>query len=563
MDESTPPQEHQQHSDPPETPVVMPVVTPVVMPVVTPVLSEATPKTTVPFKEPSSKKKSHLWLYLIIVVVIIVVGLGIWYAVAHKSNTSTATTKKDIPLITYGFHNNPLNVFYPNPAVVGGMWMMNEQIFEGLVGFKDGAKIVSDLASGWTNPNTTTWIFTLKPNVYYHDGDKVTAQDVVYSWQQVNAQSPQLASFTTSTISNVKAVNNTTVEITTTAPDPVLLNRLTNLWVIDSKAPKGTQPWELGTGAYTVKTGTTPSANNIDLVAFNKWHGGHIYTRAIDYVFYSDPTKAVTALIAGKVDLVDAITPSNIAQIKKDSNLAVITQPPVVVNYIGFNTLTANSPIANPKIREAIDLTVNPTAVLNVLGPDSGTAIDQVVPPDIPGYNLAITRPAINLTLAKQLVSEAGYPNGVTINLGDSPPGAVVGQEIAKELAPIGITVKLDIATDEGTYFNDISNGTYQAFYEAYGSSIADGSDILAYWQNAPFYNNPTFDAQVTKANQTFNPTQRLADLEQASQTLVNDNAIIPLFLNSFYSASKKGFVFPLGAYDTDINTFFSSVYQQ
>ncbi|HUD07882.1 MAG TPA: hypothetical protein VMQ52_02280 [Candidatus Saccharimonadales bacterium] len=57
--------------------------------------------------------------------------------------------------------------------------------------------------------------------------------------------------------------------------------------------------------------------------------------------------------------------------------------------------------------------------------------------------------------------------------------------------------------------------------------------------------------------------TQRLADLQQASQTLISDNAIIPLYQDSFYSANKKGIVFPLGTYDTDINTFFSSVYQQ
>ncbi|MGD0284724.1 MAG: ABC transporter substrate-binding protein, partial [Candidatus Saccharimonadales bacterium] len=188
-------------------------------------------------KKPS--KKSHLWLYIIIVVIVIIAALGTWYGV-HKSNNQSSTTKKDIPLITYGFDNNPLNVFYPSAAEFGGPMVMNEQIFEGLVSFTNGTQIVPDLATSWTNPNTDTWIFTLRPNTYYHDGDVVTAQDVVYSWQQLNAQDQNLASYTTSTIKNVQATNNNTVEITTTAPDPVLLNRLTNLYIIDSKAPKGT-----------------------------------------------------------------------------------------------------------------------------------------------------------------------------------------------------------------------------------------------------------------------------------------------------------------------------------
>jgi len=510
-------------------------------------------------KKPS--KKSHLWLYIIIVVIVIIAALGTWYGV-HKSNNQSSTTKKDIPLITYGFDNNPLNVFYPSAAEFGGPMVMNEQIFEGLVSFTNGTQIVPDLATSWTNPNTDTWIFTLRPNTYYHDGDVVTAQDVVYSWQQLNAQDQNLASYTTSTIKNVQATNNNTVEITTTAPDPVLLNRLTNLYIIDSKAPKGTQPWELGTGAYTVKSGTTPTANAIDLVAFNKWHGGHIYTRAINYIFYANSSDAVSALISGKVNLVDSVQPADMTKIKKYSNLTVTETPPVETTYLAFNTLTANSPLANPKIREAIDLTLNPADILKAEGPDSGTAIDQVLPPQIPGYNQSIVRPAINLTEAKQLVL-AAYPNGVTINLGNSPTGEVAGQEIVNELAPIGITVKQDVANSEGEYFGDIANGTYQTFFETYGSSISDGSDVLSYWQNAPFYDNPTFDAEVTKADQTFDPAQRLADLQQASQTLISDNAIIPLYQNSYYTASKKGFVFPIGTYDSDLDTFFSTAYQQ
>jgi peptide/nickel transport system substrate-binding protein len=497
---------------------------------------------------------------MIIAAVLIIGGAILWYETAHKSsNTATTVTKHDIPLITFGYNNNPLNVFYPQYMVATSM---GEQIFEGLVGFNNGTQIVPDLASSWTNPNATTWTFTLKPNVYYHDGDVVTAQDVVYSWQQANAQNQALASITTSTIKNVQAVNSNTVEITTTAPDAVLLNRLTSLWIIDSKAPKGTQPWELGTGPYTVKPGTTPTANNIDLVAFNKWHGGHIYTRAINYVFYADSVKATAALLAGKVNLIDNLTTANTSQISKNPNYQIYSPTTLFVDYLAFNTLSTGSPTANPKIREAIDLTIDPAAVLKAYGV-TGTSVTQVIPPQLPGYKSAITRPAIDLTIAKQLVSEAGYPNGCTIVLGVGEPAATAGQEMAKELAAVGITVKLEVATSEGTYFNDINNGTYQAFYEGNGSEIADASDVLSYWQNASFYDNPTFDAQLTKADQTFDPAQRLTDLQQADQTLVSDNAYIPLFQHSYTSASNKGYVFPVYTYDNDINTFFSGVYQK
>ena len=528
----------------------------------TPLEQSTKPLTNAPVGDQSTPKKSHTWMYLIIIILIIVVGFGVWY-IAHKDNTNktSTTTKKDISLLTFETSNNPLNVFYPSASSYGGPQLMNEQMFEGLVKFNNGTQIVPDLATSWTNPNSTTWIFKLEPNVYYHDGDVVTAQDVVYSWQQINAQDQPVASFTTSTIKNVQAMGNNQVEVTTTSPDPVLLNRLTGLWILDSKAPKGTQAWELGTGAYTVKPNTTPTANSIDLVAFTKWHGGHIYTRAVNYVFTSNISKATSDLLAGKVDLIDGLTSSNISQISKNTNLKVFYPPSLGVTFIGYNTLIANAPTANPKIREAIDLTVNPADVLKALGA-SGKTVDQVIPPQVTGYSQSIARPTSNLTTAKQLVQSA-YPSGCTVVLGIGEPFVAIGQEMAKELAPVGITLKLDVATDEGTFFNNISNGTYQAFGITFSTNIIDGSDVLSYWQGVPYYNNPTFNAQLTKADGTFDPAQRLADLQQASQTLVNDNAYLPLFQSVTIAASKKDIVFPLGLYDTDIDTFFSSVYQK
>ncbi len=508
----------------------------------------------------SSKKSKHLWLYLVIVIVIIAAGVGAWYATRNKNSTSSSVnTKKDISLLTYGYNNNPLNVFYPSSSANTTL-AVSEQIFEGLVKFNNGTQIVPDLAASWTNPNTTTWDFTLQPNVLFHDGDTVTAQDVVYTWQQINANNPQIASYATSTIKDVTALNTKEVEITTTAPDPVLLNRLTNLWIVDSKAKTGTQPWDLGTGAYTVKPNTTPSTNAVDLVAFNNWHGGNIYTKAINYVFYADPSKATTALNAGQIDLADNLSTANATQLSK-TNYQVLTPPSLLVDFIGFNNVNKSLPTANAKIRQAIDLTIDPSAVLKAYGV-SGNPIDQVIPPQLPGFNSAIVRPALNTTQAKQLVSSV-YPNGVTIDFGVGEPALAAGQEIAKELLPIGITAKLDVATDEGTFFNNINNGVYSAFYFGNGSSIADASDVLGGWQGAPFYDNTTFDSQLAKANQTFDPSQRLTELQQASQTLVSDNAYIPLFQHSYIFASKKGIVYPLGTYDNDINTFFSNVYQK
>jgi peptide/nickel transport system substrate-binding protein len=531
-----------------------------------PIPTPPLPATSEP-KPPSAAvppaKKSRRWLMVLLIALLVIVTGVVGYELKHHRHSmvvATVATKKDIPLLTYGFYNNPLNVFYPSDASVNGPQEMNEQIFEGLVQFSDGTQIIPALAASWTNPNDSTWVFKLKPNTYYHDGNTVTAQDVVYTWQQLS-KTQHLASFVTPTIKNVQAIDAQTVQITTSAPDPVLLNRLTSMWIIDSKAPASVQPWELGAGPYTVKSGTMPTENTIDLVAFSKWHGGHIYTKAINYIFYPDTGKAITDLKAGKIDLADGLTGMSVTQLK-NAGLEVFAPAALYVDTINFNTKLASSPTTNPKIREAFDLTVDPAAVLKAYGV-TGSPIDQTVPLQVPGYNPAIKRPAIDIAKAKQLVQEAGYPNGVTIDFGVGEPAKAVGTELTKELAPVGIALKLDIATDEGTFFNNINNGTYQAFYEGNGTSLDDASDVLSVWQKAPFYDNPTFDKQLDVANQTLKPKERLADLQQAVATLTDDNAYIPLFENNTTLGSKKGIVYPLNVYDNDINTYFANVYQQ
>jgi peptide/nickel transport system substrate-binding protein len=534
-------------------------------PTTPPVESAPSPESVQPSTVPEEPKKNNHFLVLIIVIIIIAIAVaaGVIGLQHHNKTKTTVGVKKDIPLLVYGTYNNPLNVFYPDATITNGPSEMNEQIFEGLVKFSHGSQIVPDLAVSWTNPNTTTWVFKLHPGVYFHDGDMLTAQDVVYSWQQVAKQTgTSLASIATSTIKSVTAINSSTVQITTTSPDPILLNRLSNMWIIDSKAPPSTKPWELATGAYTVKPGTTPTANNIDLVAFNKWHGGHAYTRALDYVFYADPAKQLSDFISGKIDIDDSASSSNVTRIQKTPGLAFRTTPSTYVDVLGFDTTNPAYPTANPEIREAIDLTINPQAVLKAYGV-SGVTVNQVVPSLIPGYDPAVVRPAMNLAMAKQLITQAGYPNGVTITLGVGQPAEAAGQEMATELKAVGITLKLDVATDEGTYFSNISSGVYQAFYEGSSSPILDGSSVLSYWQDETYYNNPTFNAELDTADQTFNKAQRIAELQKASDLLLADNAYIPLYAYNDTYGTKSNIVYPLDIYDGSLNTFFSGVYQK
>ncbi len=524
--------------------------------------SQESQQSRTPVSSNSPRTNKGLKIIVLVVIIIIAVIAGL-YLYKHYNNKqgAAAVIKKDIPVINVAFVYNPFNVFYPNDNFLEGPYEPDEQIFEGLVKFENGTQIVPALATSWTNPNDTTWVFKLRPNVKFHDGDTLTAQDVVYTWQYLTKNSPNICAIACTTIKNVQALNNQTVQITTYSPDAILLNRLASLWIIDSKAPAGTQPWELGTGAYTVKPGTTPNANTLHLVAFNNWWGGHAYTRAVNYTFFANTNNAVTAMQKGEDNVADNVSLGQAATLKKDG-FKEFDQPQLSTAVVSFYTQNPSYPTANPKIREAFDLALNPVAIMKAYDVKA-TLDDQPLPAGIPGYDPSITRPPLNLVQAAKLVKEAGYPNGVTITFGVGEPSLSAGQEIAKELAPIGIHLKLEVATDEGTYFNNWNSGKYMIVFISQNTVLTDGSDFLAYWDNQPYYNNPTLDSELNQANQTFNPTLRIKFLQEASQTFVSDNAAIPLFNEYDVMMSKPNFVFPLGNYDQDMNVYFSSVYQK
>ena len=333
------------------------------------------------------------------------------------------------------------------------------------------------------------------------------------------------------------------------------------MYILDSKAPTGAKPWELGTGPFTVKPGTNPSNNNLDLVAFNKWHGGHSYTRALDYIFYADPAKAVSDLEAGKINLADEISLQN-ENANLKNNYHIFTGEALGVNALTFDTKNPAYPTYNIKIRQALGLAINNQEVMTQ-SQQTGTPVNQIVPPSLPGYSTDIPTIKQNIQEAAALVKQAGYPNGVTINLGVGEPILNVAQEIAKEVKPAGININIQEATDEGQFFNTIGSGGYQSWIAEFPTAVIDGTDILQAFEDSAWYHNSTFDQELNSAQTTFNADQRLTDLQAASLTLSKNSAYVPLYQLSNLNVGDKNIVVPFVYYDSDLNTFFPFVYQK
>lgn len=493
---------------------------------------------------------------LLIVVVLCVAG---WFVYDNfiKTKPAPAVTKsKDIPVLNIGVLQADYGDLYPNMSFNEYSYIVNAQMFDGLVQYENKNKLAPDLATTWTNPDSTTWIFTLKKNVKFHDGNIMTADDVKYSLDTVMASTTDFAKTFTSTLESVSVVNTSQVKITTKSADPTLLNKLAFLYIIDAKLPQGQNASMAGTGPYEVKSGTKPSNTSYQLVAAKNYSGTKPTVHALNFGSEPDQTKLVNAFKSHQYNIAGPIDPT---EAKKVSGAVKFVSSEPDVDFIGFNT-TNPGPLQNKLVREAIRYAINPAAIDQVRS-TQGTPISQLIPESIPGYNPSITPYKQDVQKAKQLLAEAGYANGLTIRYSYSSDSPETTNELTKELKAVGITLTPDPHDSFDEFINYFTNGQADMYSVDYSSDTLDGLDIYQTTLSQKNYNNPKLTALLDQAGTTTDPAKRLKLLQDAAKIIDQDIAVVPISTGEDIWLMDKDYAIQQDMPSSLISVYFSKVH--
>ena len=510
-----------------------------------------------PVKQPLKNKFKPKWLALV-AIVFVLIGGGIFAlkSVDKKTEAPATPAKKEIPLVIYGTADGTVDSFYPGMPLLTVNTELNSQSFEGLVTYEDGTKIKPLLANSWTNPDDTTWVFELKQNVKFHTGRTMTAKDVKYSLE--NFKDTETGSVFATTIKSVEVVDDYKVKVITNGPDPILLNKLVFLYIIDSQSKKKDDPIN-GTGAYTLKPDTKATKTKTELVAYDEYHQGRPLTRSLTFRFYEDEVLLTEARQKGQITIASDVFDQKNVDLLKANSTTFAVQSTGVYN-IGINVKKAGSPVQKLKVREAIYLATDPEALMkarNVLGNEAS----QIVTQDIPGYNPTITRPKRDITQAKQKLKEAGYPNGVTITLTYFNPAKDAADELVRQLKEAGITVKLDGFDDPEVLTKKTDTGGSEINFSRYETDTLDAMQVFTdNFQNAN-YDNPAINKLIVQANKTLDPAKRLSLLQDISKLLMDDVAWVPLYSYTTHWMHDPTIVITKDLPGTTIGAYFWKVY--
>jgi len=359
-----------------------------------------------------------------------------------------------------------------------------QHLFDCLVGIEgEEFKPVGLLAEKWETINPTTWRFHLRQGVKFHNGKALDAEDVKYSFEQYADPKNRRSVFARG-IARIEIRNPGTVDLITTEPLSALLFNLTRLQILprDTREKAGGPAFALqpvGTGPYRFVEWKRDQ--QLVLEANPTYWRGPVNPKRLVFRAIRDAGTRAAELRSGGVDIVAAPPVPQLEMLDSGDTQVVPVKGGRIIIY-PFNV--SAPPFDNRKVREAANLAVNKDAIVrNVLG-NRGIVMAGPFTPAWLGFDASVKPFPYDPARAKQLLAEAGYPQGLdttwSISSGVFLKDTEIGEAVAGQLRQVGIRVKL-VPTERAKIQKDAQENTFQGL-----TSVAWGTqfepDVMLNW---------------------------------------------------------------------------------
>jgi peptide/nickel transport system substrate-binding protein len=318
-------------------------------------------------------------------------------------------------------------------------------VFEGLTRFGPDGSVNPGLAESWEiSEDGTTYTFTLRSGVTFHDGEPMTAEDVVFTLDRARAEgstNAQPALF--ANIVSVEAVDDTIVTVTLDGPDGAFLFDMAwgDAVIVDPASAETNATNPIGTGPFRFVEWV--QGDRVELARNDAYWGEPAPLEAATFRFISDPNAAFAALMAGDVDAFPNFpAPETLSQFEADPRFTVIVGSTEGETILAMNNQQA--PLDDIRVRQAISHAINRQDIIDGAMFGYGTPIGTHFAPHNPDYVDLTANSAYDPEAARALLAEAA-PDGLTLRLALPPPSYARrgGEIIAAQLREVGIETQI------------------------------------------------------------------------------------------------------------------------
>lgn len=436
-----------------------------------------------------------------------------------------------------------------------------KSFYQGLFGFDKEMKLVNVLAESYeASTDGLTYTIKLRSGITFQDGSDFNAEAVKVNLDRASNPDNHLKRYNLfKSVDSTEVVDPSTVKITLKQPFSAFINTLASpaAAMISPAALKkygkdiGFHP--VGTGPYELETW-----NQTDFVKVKKfagyWKKGYPKLDTITWRPVVDNNTRAAMLQTGEANLAFPIPYEQARLLGKNPRLDLVTSPSIMQRYISLNV--TQKPFDNVKVREALSYAINRQALVKVAFAGYATPATGIVPPAIQ-YSQSYPAPEYNPAKARELLKEAGYPNGFTTTLWSSHNHSTaqkVLQFTQQQLAQVGIKVKVT-AMDAGQRAAEVEDkgqkeSGVRMFYTGWSASTGEANWALTplfatqSWPptifNTAFYSNSQVDKDLTDALNTTDSEKKAAFYKDAQDRIWQDRPWIPLVVEKLVSANTK-----------------------
>lgn len=439
---------------------------------------------------------------------------------------------------------------------------VNTQIFDTLVTVDpETNEVVPQIAESWEQTDDQTYVFKIREGIKFHDGSDLTAEDVKFSLDRV--RNSAAVSYIVNFIEEVTVDDDHTVTVKTTAPyAPTLRNLAIPFAAIVPKAVVEADENAfiqnpVGSGPY--KFVEWNHGDHVTLKAFDDYYAGKPETENLIMKVIPETSQRTIALETGEVDLAYDLAVNDIPKVNSDDKLTVYEIPSLTCWYVSMNM--NKKPFDNPKVREAMSMAIDRQTIIDTINAGSGQTADAIIAPAVFGYYSTGVK-EYNPTKAKELLAEAGYPNGfsTTLWVNDNQSRIEMCQAMQAMLLEVGVQCNLEVL-EFGSFISRTTAGDHDLAY--FGWTTSSGDADYSYYSlehstqqgaagNRSFLADPDVDKLIEEARSNTNEEERKELYKELAIKLDEINNNIPVYYSSInVGANKKveGFVMDANGY--------------
>ena len=459
--------------------------------------------------------------------------------------TQTGSTDAVANEITVGIAQDLDDSLDPHLAVAAGTKEVMFNVFEGLMKPTSTGDLTPAVAESYTvSEDRLTYTFTLREGVKFHNGDEVTAEDVVYSISRcadTTDGTPLVEAF--SVIQSVEAVDARTVAITIAEPSNEFISYMTTAILPADYDQQDTAP--VGTGPF--KFVSRAAQDNIVLERFDEYWGTPAYLDKVTFKIMENADSLVMSLQSGAIDLCSHLTSTQVAQLGGDFYVAEGTMNLVQALYLN----NAEKPFDDVRVRQALCYAVDKQGIIDLAFDGYGSPIGSSMYPAFGKYfdDSLTNYYTKDVEKAKSLLAEAGYPDGFDMTItvpSNYKPHMDTAEVLAQQLAQIGVNATIEPIEWESWVSDVYAGRQFQSTVVGVDASTMTARALLerftsTYGKNFINYNNADYDALFQQVLTTYDDEAQTALYKDMERNLTENAANVYIQDLADLVAVRKG----------------------